>query len=114
MIKSRVQDNAIYSCYSIFHLQSKIVNPKSTHCMTVLIITYSQDNESIPLVMNAIEAKGGRAFRFDTDRFPTKVQLDIYYSNKDEQVILTDNEKKLDLNEVSSVWYRRIAIAFTN
>lgn len=75
--------------------------------MTVLIITYSKDNESIPLVMEAIEAQGGKAVRFDTDRFPTEVQLDIYYSDS-ERVILTADEQKLDLSEVSSVWYRRI------
>ncbi|NES19300.1 MAG: MvdD family ATP-grasp ribosomal peptide maturase [Symploca sp. SIO3E6] len=75
--------------------------------MTALIITFSQDNESIPLVMEAIAAKGGKAFRFDTDRFPTEVKLDIYQGNP-ERVIITDGEQKLDLSEVSSVWYRRM------
>ncbi|MBE9208859.1 MvdD family ATP-grasp ribosomal peptide maturase [Nostoc sp. LEGE 06077] len=75
--------------------------------MTVLIITFSQDNESIPLVIKEIEARGEKAFRFDTDRFPTEVKLDIY-SGDTEQIIITDGEQKLDLNEVSSVWYRRM------
>ncbi len=75
--------------------------------MTALIITFSQDNESIPLVIKAIEGKGGKAFRFDTDRFPTEVKLDIYQGNP-ERVIITDGEQKLDLSEVSSVWYRRM------
>lgn len=75
--------------------------------MTVLIVTFSQDNESIPLVIKAIEARGENAFRFDTDRFPTEVQLDIY-SGDSERVIITDGEQKLDLSEVSSVWYRRM------
>ncbi|NEO81027.1 MvdD family ATP-grasp ribosomal peptide maturase [Moorena sp. SIO4G3] len=75
--------------------------------MTVLIITFSQDNESIPLVIKAIEAQGGKAFRFDTDRYPTEVQLDIYEGNS-QGVIITDGEQKLDLSEVSSVWYRRM------
>jgi MvdD family ATP-grasp ribosomal peptide maturase len=35
------------------------------------------------------------------------VQLDIKYSDA-EQVIITDGEQKLDLSEVSSVWYRRM------
>jgi MvdD family ATP-grasp ribosomal peptide maturase len=77
--------------------------------MTVLIITHSQDNESISLVTQAIESYGGKVFRFDTDRFPTEVQLDVYYSDS-EQVILTADDRKLDLNEVGAVWYRRIAI----
>ncbi len=78
--------------------------------MTVLIITHSKDNESIPLVIKAIESQGGKAFRFDTDRFPTEVQLDICYKSGCEQVILTSDNGKLDFNEVSAVWYRRIAI----
>ncbi|MEH2245634.1 MvdD family ATP-grasp ribosomal peptide maturase [Nostoc sp.] len=77
--------------------------------MTVLIITHSEDNESIPLVIQAIEAQGSKAFRFDTDRFPTEVQLDVYYGAT-EQVILEADDQKLDLSEVSAVWYRRIAI----
>ncbi|MDB9374085.1 MvdD family ATP-grasp ribosomal peptide maturase [Nodularia sphaerocarpa] len=75
--------------------------------MTVLIITFSQDNESIPLVIKAIEAQGEKAFRFDTDRYPTEVKLDIYQGDT-ERVIITDGEQKLDLSEVSSVWYRRM------
>ncbi len=77
--------------------------------MTVLIITHGQDNESIPLVIQAIEAQGKKAFRFDTDRFPTEMQLDVYYG-KTERVTLSVDDQTLDLNEVSSVWYRRIAI----
>ncbi|MHC5744744.1 MAG: MvdD family ATP-grasp ribosomal peptide maturase [Nostoc sp.] len=77
--------------------------------MTVLIITHSQDNESIPLVIQAIEAQGKKAFRFDTDRFPTEMQLDIYYGST-KRVILSVDDQTLDLNEVSAVWYRRIAI----
>ncbi|MCL6750001.1 MvdD family ATP-grasp ribosomal peptide maturase [Nostoc sp. CCCryo 231-06] len=75
--------------------------------MTVLIVTFSQDNESIPLVIKEIEARGEKAFRFDTDRYPTEVKLDIY-SGDTEQVIITDGEQKLDLSEVFSVWYRRM------
>ncbi|MFN6466418.1 MAG: MvdC/MvdD family ATP grasp protein, partial [Nostoc sp. DedVER02] len=75
--------------------------------MTVLIVTFSKDNESIPLVIKEIEARGEKAFRFDTDRYPTEVKLDIY-SGVTERVIITDGEQKLDLSEVSSVWYRRM------
>jgi len=77
--------------------------------MTIFIITHSQDNESIPLVMQAIADQGGKAFRFDTDRFPTEIQLDVYYG-KTERVTLSVDDQTLDLNEVSAVWYRRIAI----
>ena len=78
--------------------------------MTILIITHSQDNESIPLVINAISQQGGKAFRFDTDRFPTEVQLDVYYGKGTQRLILASEQGSLDLSEVSAVWYRRIAI----
>jgi len=78
--------------------------------MTVLIVTHSQDNESIPLVIKAIQEQGGKAFRFDTDRFPTEVKLDIQYGKGTERLILTSEQEKLDLREVAAVWYRRIWI----
>ena len=78
--------------------------------MSILIITHSQDNESIPLVLNAIKKGGGKAFRFDTDRFPTQVQLDIYYGRGKERLVLNSGQESIDLTEVSAVWYRRIAI----
>ena len=78
--------------------------------MTVLIITYSQDNESISMVQRAIASRGGKAFRFDTDRFPTDIKLDIYYGRDGERLILENEGERLDLREVSAVWYRRVAI----
>ncbi|BCL33970.1 MvdD family ATP-grasp ribosomal peptide maturase [Nostoc sp. MS1] len=75
--------------------------------MTVLIVTFSNDNESIPLVIKEIEARGEKAFRFDTDRYPTEVKLDIYAGDT-ERVIITDGEQQLDLSDVTSVWYRRM------
>ncbi len=77
--------------------------------MNILIITHSQDNESIPLVIKAIEQRAGNVFRFDTDRFPTEITLDVYYTQKTEQLILASESQKLDLTEVSAVWYRRLA-----
>jgi MvdD family ATP-grasp ribosomal peptide maturase len=75
--------------------------------MTILIFTYSNDNESIPLVIKAIEDQGEKAFRFDTDRYPTEIKLDIYHGDT-EQIIITDGEKQLDVSEVYGVWYRRM------
>lgn len=78
--------------------------------MNILLITHSQDNESIPMVMEAIEDQGGKAFRFDTDHFPTEIQLESYYHKDATRLILTTDTWELDLSSVSSVWYRRIAI----
>lgn len=78
--------------------------------MTVLIITHSQDNEGIAKVIKAINNRGEKAFRFNTDRFPTEINLDIYYADGQEKVIISDENERLDLSQVSSVWYRRIAM----
>lgn len=75
--------------------------------MSVLIVTFSQDNESISLVIKALENMGKKAFRFDTDRFPTEVKVDLYSGDKKAEII-TDGEQRLELKEVSSVWYRRM------
>lgn len=80
--------------------------------MTVLLITHSQDNESIAMLEKAIAERGGQSFRFDTDRFPTEIQLEIYYGRGTERKLLVSTDRgSLDLNEVTAVWYRRINIA---
>jgi MvdD family ATP-grasp ribosomal peptide maturase len=78
--------------------------------MTILIITHSQDNECIDRVMEAIAYHGKSCFPFNSDRFPTEIRLDVYYSGKEERHVITDGNQHVNLNEVTSVWYRRVAI----
>ena len=79
--------------------------------MTVLIITRSDDNESVSMVARAIERKGGQVIRFDTDRYPTEVRLSAYYGRDggDERLTLTNDEGEFDLREVTAVWHRRLS-----
>jgi MvdD family ATP-grasp ribosomal peptide maturase len=77
--------------------------------MTVLIITRSDDNESVQMVTEAIEGKGGEVIRFDTDRYPTEVRLSAYYGKAgDERLVLTNNEGEFNLREVDAIWHRRL------
>jgi MvdD family ATP-grasp ribosomal peptide maturase len=76
--------------------------------MTVLIVTRSDDSETVLPVINSIEERGGNAFRLDTDRFPTEVRLIAHYDRDSERLIIVDAEKELNLSEVSAVWYRRL------
>ena len=78
--------------------------------MTVLIITRSLDNPCVDLVMAAIERQGGRAFRFDTDRFPTEVRLITQYLKSSEKLQLISSDAKLDLHDVTAIWHRRLEI----
>lgn len=76
--------------------------------MSVLIITRSDDNESVQMVAQAIERKGGEAIRFDTDRYPTDVRLSAYCDKDDERLTLTNDEGEFDLHEVTAIWHRRL------
>lgn len=77
--------------------------------MTVLIITRSDDSESVNMVIRAIERKGGESIRFDTDRYPTDLRLSAYYGKgNDERLTLTDDDGEFDLREVEAVWHHRL------
>jgi MvdD family ATP-grasp ribosomal peptide maturase len=79
--------------------------------MSVLIITHSNDNESVARVTGAIARKGGHTIRFDTDRYPTDVRLTAYHGpSGDERLTLTNEQGEFDLREVTAVWHRRLNI----
>jgi MvdD family ATP-grasp ribosomal peptide maturase len=76
--------------------------------MSVLIITRSDDNESVRMVAQAIERKGGEAIRFDTDCYPTDVRLTAYYKRDEERLTLTNDTGEFDLRAVTAIWHRRL------
>jgi MvdD family ATP-grasp ribosomal peptide maturase len=77
--------------------------------MTVLIITRSDDNESVEMVSQAIKRKGGEAIRFDTDRYPSEVRLSAYYGKgNEESLTLINDEGEFNLREVEAIWHRRL------
>jgi MvdD family ATP-grasp ribosomal peptide maturase len=77
--------------------------------MSILIITHSDDNESIARVAEAVARKGGHTIRFDTDRYPTDVRLTAYYdAGNDERLTLTNEHGEFDLREVTAIWHRRL------
>lgn len=77
--------------------------------MSVLIITHSDDNDSVARVIETIARNGGHAIRFNTDRYPTDVRLTAYYgTTRDERLTLTNEDGEFDLREVTAVWHRRV------
>jgi hypothetical protein len=79
--------------------------------VSVLIVTHSRDNESVDAVTAALEERGGRAFRFDTDRFPSEVRLRDLHDGRGRRLTLRDGNHALDLDEITAVWHRRLNIA---
>lgn len=78
--------------------------------MSILIITHSDDNDSVARVADIIARKGGQTIRFNTDWYPTDVRLTAYYgSASDERLTLRNEEGEFDLREVTAVWHRRLS-----
>jgi glutathione synthase/RimK-type ligase-like ATP-grasp enzyme len=80
----------------------------STKTKTVLIVTKSDDNDCVPAVAEALRRRGARAFRFDTDEFPSAARLAIRVGRDGVRHVLASDGKRLDLSEVTAVWYRRM------
>jgi glutathione synthase/RimK-type ligase-like ATP-grasp enzyme len=76
---------------------------------TVLLVTKSTDNASVALVSSALEARGARVFRLDTDLFPTEIRLALHQPRG--RSTLRAGAAEVVLGEVDAVWYRRVAIA---
>jgi MvdD family ATP-grasp ribosomal peptide maturase len=77
--------------------------------MSILIITHSDDNESVSSVIDTVARMGGHTIRFDTDRYPTEVRLSACYGAAgDERLTLTNEEGEFDLREVTAIWHRRL------
>ena len=77
--------------------------------MSILIVTHSNDNDSVGRVIEAVSRKGGHTIRFDTDRYPTDVRLSAYHgSSGDERLTLTNEQGEFDLRDVTAIWHRRL------
>ena len=77
--------------------------------MSILIVTHSNDNDSVARVVEVIARQGDEAIRFDTDRYPTEVRLTAYHgASGDERLTLTNEAGEFDLREVTAIWHRRL------
>ena len=56
--------------------------------MNVLFVTRSDDHDGVALTVDAVERLGGRAIRFDTDRFPTEHRLTTGHGDGTETLTL--------------------------
>lgn len=74
----------------------------------VLLLTHSGDYFTIDRVQAALEARGARAVRVDTDRLPAELSLTVEPTKTGARATLTDGERALALHEAAAVWNRRI------
>lgn len=83
--------------------------------MTVLIITRSDDNEAPVRVAEAVEARGVRAYRVDTDRFPTDMRISIVEDPARGEAgrprgSIVGPAGEVALEEVTAIYYRRFNV----
>jgi glutathione synthase/RimK-type ligase-like ATP-grasp enzyme len=73
--------------------------------MKVLIVTQSRD-VGIAATVAALEARGADVVRFDSDRFPTDLQLSVWQSADESRTFLSTPRGRLDLAELHAIWFR--------
>lgn len=76
--------------------------------MTILVCTASTVKDpGIEMVSHALAARGAEALRWETNLFPTDLQLTVGWDDKD-RLLLSSAAGDLDLRQVSSVWIRHM------
>ncbi len=78
--------------------------------MRVVLVTKSDDNDSVLRVAGAVARRGGRAFRFDTDRYPTQIRVTTAISGDEARATVHFGSESVDLADVAAIWHRRLAI----
>lgn len=74
--------------------------------MTVLIISRTDDDYCTPLIHDALQQRGARVVRFNTDQFPTNSLLASGFGHGVEAQLI-QGDQTLDLNDVSAIYFRR-------
>ena len=75
---------------------------------TALLLTHSDDFYTIDLVAKALTRRGVRPVRFNTDLFPSRVQLAARAGDERAAHILTETAEQIATDEVCAVWARKI------
>jgi len=78
--------------------------------VNVLVVTHSKDNECVEMVTRALEERGARAFRFDTDRFPGEIDMRVRLDGGRRTLELERDGQVLELGELTAAWHRRLSI----
>jgi len=75
---------------------------------TVLILTHTADHYVIERVAGALEERGARTVRFDTDLFPLEARLSARLDAHGELDLLRSAAAELDTRRVRAVWARKL------
>ena len=76
--------------------------------MNILLITHSNDNDSVTLVSQLLEKQEAKVFRFNTDLYPTQTMMSSEYVDGKRQLTLKTPSFTVNLDTIDAVWYRRL------
>jgi MvdC family ATP-grasp ribosomal peptide maturase len=74
----------------------------------VLLLTHSGDFYTIDLVSHALERRGVRPIRFNTDLFPSSIKLSARAGDERPAHIFTETGEQISAAEVCAVWARKL------
>jgi len=77
----------------------------------VLLLTHSGDFYTVDLVSQALARRCARAIRFNTDLFPSTVQLSARAGDERAAQLCTETGEQISAAEVRAVWTRRLGSA---
>jgi glutathione synthase/RimK-type ligase-like ATP-grasp enzyme len=80
----------------------------SSRSKNVLILTHSNDAFVIERVTAALEKRGARAIRFDTDLFPSEVRLSARLSKQSGEHVVRIGDERIAVDDFDAVWARKI------
>lgn len=75
--------------------------------VNILVLTRSSDKECTGRVVDALQARGHQAFRFDTDLYPVEARLSTSYFGGRQRRILATEQFEIDLDEMDALYFRR-------
>lgn len=78
-----------------------------TEAPRVLLITRSDDNDSVRLVADALRERGAVPLRLDTDLYPQQVQISTEYGRGAPRRCLHTNGETHRIDDLTAAWYRR-------
>jgi glutathione synthase/RimK-type ligase-like ATP-grasp enzyme len=73
----------------------------------VLLIVTGKDDVTADLVQKELDALGAEYLRFNTECFPTDAEITLEYRGRSVSGYLRTGNRQVDLNAVSTVWFRK-------
>src|SRR5215210_7292558 len=74
----------------------------------VLLVTHSDDFYTIDLVSQALERRGVRPIRFNTDLFPSSIKLSARAGDERTAHLFTEAGEQISAEQVRAVWARKL------